>query len=292
MDSKTPRKYIVTGGAGFIGSHLVDYLVGKGHNVFVVDNLLSGFLNQVHSKAKLDVIDITNYGRFFEYVGDIKPDGVYHLAALARTPWCISDPLLAIQTNVNGTLNVLETARQHHVERCVLSSSNVVYAAQTPYRASKQMGEMCGQVYNELYGVSNISLRYSNVYGTRQSELGPSPNVFAALRKSLREKGHLDITGDGEQTRQYTHVRDIVRGIVAAMESNFTGDAIDLCHGASWSMNRVAKLFGCSAEAGTVKYLPERIGDVKDISQSPQRAKDILGWQANIDLPLGIKDCL
>jgi len=285
-------KYIVTGGAGFIGSHLTDHLIGLGHEVWVVDNFLSGFPDQVNDRARLFNIDFTEFRALDFHTNIIQPDGIFHMGALARTPWCIEDPILAAKTNVMGTLNVLEVARKREIKRCVLSSSNVVYAAQTPYRASKEMGEMWGRVYNELYNVSNISLRYSNVYGPRQSERGPSPNVFAALRKTLREKGYMEITGDGRQTRHYTHVKDIVRGLVFAMNSNFTGNAIDLCHRRPWSMNEVAAMFGCSIEAGTIKYLPSRFGDVEHIHQSPQRAWDLLKWDAEIDLRAGIKDCL
>jgi UDP-glucose 4-epimerase len=286
------KAFIVTGGAGFIGSHLVDKLVEK-HYVLVLDNFSSGFKENINDKAARIDTDITDFKELSRLVQTWGPiSGIYHMGAIARTPWCIDDPLLAAKTNVMGTLNVLEVSRQLKIPRCVLSSSNVVYAAQTPYRATKEMGEMWGRVYNELYGVSNLSLRYSNVYGTRQSELGPSPNVFAALRMTLREKGHLDITGDGEQTRHYTHCSDVVRGLVAAMDSDYVGEPIDLCHPQSWSMNAVAKMFGCSVEHGTVKYLPERFGDIKHIPQDPSRAKDILGWAAKVDLPSGIKDCL
>jgi len=285
-------KYIVTGGAGFIGSHLTDHLIDEGHEVWVVDNFLSGFPDQVNKRASLFNIDFTEFRALDFFTNTIHPDGIFHMGALARTPWCIDDPILAAKTNVMGTLNVLEVARKRGVKRCVLSSSNVVYAAQTPYRASKEMGEMWGRVYNELYNVSNISLRYSNVYGPRQSEHGPSPNVFAALRKTLREKGYVEITGDGHQTRHYTHVKDIVRGLVLAMNSDYAGPAIDLCHSMPWSMNEVAEMFGCSVEADTLRYLPARFGDVTQIHQNGRRAKSILNWEATIDLPVGIRDCL
>jgi UDP-glucose 4-epimerase len=281
------KSYIVTGGAGFIGSHLVDALVEHNY-VMVVDNLASGFYDQINPKAARVKEDITDYEAISKVIEAWGPfEGIYHMAAIARTPQTISDPLLTNRVNVGGTLNVLELARQHKIPRTILSSSNVVYAAQTPYRASKEMGEMWGKVYNELYGVSNLSLRYSNVYGPRQSELGPSPNVFASLRKTLREKGYVEITGDGNQTRHYTHVSDIVRGLRAAMDSDSCGDAIDLAHSTSWSMNDVAKMF--QAE---VRYLPERFGDIQHIPQDPTRAKEILEWEAKVDLPEGIKDCL
>jgi UDP-glucose 4-epimerase len=213
-------------------------------------------------------------------------DGVFHFAAIARTPWCIEDPVLAYETNVMGTLNVLEAARQCNVKRVVLSSSNVVYAFLTPYRTSKEALEDLAATYAAMYNVSVVCLRYSNVYGPRQLETGPSPNVFAALRKSKRELGKLVITGDGEQTRNYTHVSDIVRGNLLAMQSTFVGN-IDLCTGIGVSLNTVAKYFDCPVE-----YTKERPGDVKHIIQDPQPALNILGWTALISLERGIPDVL
>jgi UDP-glucose 4-epimerase len=279
-------KYLVTGGAGFIGSHMVDRLVELGHNVFVVDNLLSGFREQVNTKAKFYPVDIRNEP-FLAVMQNVKPDGVFHFAAIARTPWCIEDPVLAAEVNATGTIKVLEAARRAGVRRSVLSSSNVVYAAHTPYRVTKEMGEMWGRVYSELYGQSNISLRYSNAYGTRQSELGPSPNVFAAFRKCLKENGYVSVTGDGEQSRDFTHVSDIVEGNLAAMNSDYNG-TLDLCTGKNWTMNEIV----LNMFKAQIRYVEEREGDVKHITQNPEPAERILGWKSKVALPIGIKDCL
>ncbi len=279
-------KYLITGAAGFIGSHLTDRLIAEGHQVIAVDNLLSGFLEQVNYKAFFRGVDITAFEPLRLLMMVEQPDGVFHCAAIARTPWCIDAPLLASHTNAHGTACVLEAARQAKVKRVVLSSSNVVYAAMTAYRATKEMGEKWGEVYHESYGMSVISLRYSNVYGPRQSELGPSPNVFAALRKCKKEKGYLEITGDGEQSRDFTHVSDIVRGQIAAMNSTICG-TIDLCTGKNWTLNEIAAMFG-----GPVRYLPERVGDVKHIIQEPNGAEKLLGWKYQVELPYGIQDCM
>lgn len=278
-------RYLVTGAAGFIGSHMADRLIADGHEVVVLDNLCSGFPNQVNKDvAAFYQGDICDMAILKEAMTGC--DGVFHFAAIARTPWCIADPGLAIMTNVLGTTCVLETARELGVKRVVLSSSNVVYAAKTPYQASKLCLELIAASYVETYKMSVICLRYSNVYGTRQSELGPSPNVFAALRKAKKELGKLQITGDGEQTRNYTHVSDIVEGNWLAMNSDWCGE-LDLTTGISTSLNDVAKYFDCPVE-----YLPERPGDVKHITQSAVPAKQILGWQAKVKLEDGIKDVL
>lgn len=277
-------QYIVFGGAGFIGSHMTDLLISEGHEVTVVDNLLSGYMENVNPKAKFVKADIRN-------LTDIKPlvegaDGVFVYAAIARTPWCIEDPILCHDTNVTGTLNILTACRIAGVKRVVLSSSNVVYAFETPYRASKLMVELYAETFNKMYGQNVVCLRYSNVYGKRQSEEGPSPNVFAALRKSKKEHGKLFITGDGEQSRDYTHVSDIVQGGLLAMKSDYKG-VVDLCTGVNVSLNEVAKYFDCPVE-----YIPERAGDVKHIIQDPKPAKELLGWEAKTKLKEGIKDVL
>ena len=275
-------KYLVTGGAGFIGSHLVDSLINSGHDVIVLDNLLSGCEKYINKNAAFHKCDIRYLDNILQYFENI--DGVFHLAAIARTPWCIDDPILACETNVMGTLNVLEASRLHKVKRVVMTSSNVVYAYWTPYRSSKEALESLAKVYNNMYGLSVVCLRNSNVYGSRQSELGPSPNVFSALRKTKREKNYIEITGDGEQSRDFTHVSDIVSGHICAMNTDITGE-FDLCTGINHSLNNVAKFFNCE-----VKFQPERPGDVKHIYQDPNPAFEGLKWKAKVTLEEGMKD--
>ena len=158
-------KYLVTGGAGFIGSHLVDRLIVLGHEVVILDNLLSGSEQNINNQATFHNCDIRNLANIIQYFKNI--DGVFHLAAIARTPWCIDNPVLAYETNVMGTLNVLEASRQHAVKRVVLTSSNVVYAYWTPYRSSKEALEQLATVYNNMYHLSAVCLRNSNVYMTK-----------------------------------------------------------------------------------------------------------------------------
>ena len=288
LSSKYKNKtFIVTGGCGFIGSHMVDKLISLGYRVIVIDNLLSGNLENLNKHAILENVDITNYKLLNSVIDKYETiDGVFHFAAIARTPWCIEDPLLCYNTNVSGTINILEICRQKKIKRIVLSSSNVVYAFLTPYRTSKEALEGLALTYNKMYNMSVIALRYSNVYGKRQSETGPSPNVFAALRKSKKELGKLVITGDGKQTRNYTHVSDIVNGNLLSMFNDYCG-IIDLCTGKSIELNFAAKFFECPIE-----YIDERPGDVKHITQSPEEAYKILGWKALTELEDGIFDVL
>jgi UDP-glucose 4-epimerase len=275
-------KYLVTGGAGFIGSHLVDELIRQEHTVTVLDNLLSGSIDNIHPKSlfiQADLRDLASIQEHFEGI-----EGVFHLAAIARTPWCIEDPILAYETNVMGTLNVLEACRLHQIQRVVLTSSNVVYAFYTPYRSSKEALEGLGKVYTDMYQLSVVCLRNSNVYGSRQSELGPSPNVFSALRKCKKEKNYVEITGDGTQSRDFTHVSDIVSGHICAMNTQVTG-VFDLCTGTNHTMNEVADFFDCA-----IVYTDERPGDVKHIYQDPAPAFEKLGWKAKVSLKEGMVD--
>jgi UDP-glucose 4-epimerase len=281
------KTFIVTGGCGFIGSHMTDKLISLGHKVIVIDNLLSGNLENLNKEAIFENVDITDYEQINMICNKYKDIyGIFHFAAIARTPWCIDDPVLCYKTNVQGTINILESARQNNIKRVVLSSSNVVYAFMTPYRTSKEALEGLATAYTKMYNMSVIALRYSNVYGKRQSETGPSPNVFAALRKSKKDCGKLILTGDGTQTRNYTHVSDIVEGNYLAMFNDYCG-VIDLCTGVSVQLNEAAKYFNCPIE-----YIEDRPGDVKHIIQSPDEAMRILGWKAKVQLEEGIKDVL
>jgi UDP-glucose 4-epimerase len=293
-------KVLVTGGCGFIGSYVVDRLVSDGHEVMVVDDLSTGRLENIRS-LRVTTIRSQQIGSVRIHKVDLShpssvvpgalglfaiPEWVVHCAALARTPWCLENPELCFRSNVQASANVLHLARKWQVKRVVLCSSNVVYAAKTPYRVSKEMMEAWAECYRECYGQSNICLRFSNVYGRRQSEEGSSPNVFAALRKSYRDKGYCEVTGDGEQTRDFSHVNDIVEGVVKALHSDVT-ETVDLCTGVNTSVNRVCKLLGWP-----VKYVPERPGDVKHIVQSPGEAYRLLGWQSTVSLEEGLRDVL
>ncbi len=273
-------KYLVTGGAGFIGSHLVDKLILEGHDVIVIDNLLSGYKKNCSPKATFIEEDIRNYEQILPYFKGC--DGVFHLAAIARTPWCIENPILCYETNVMGTLNVLEATRHFSIPRIVITSSNVVYAYYTPYRTSKEAVESLAKTYTDMYHLSVMCLRNSNVYGPRQSEQGPSPNVFSSLRKSKKENGFVQITGDGEQTRDFTYVSDIVDGHILAMQSKALG-VVDLCTGVNHSLNSIVTYFNCPSV-----YIPERPGDVKHIIQDPLPAWEKLGWKAKVELKDGI----
>jgi len=275
------KKVLVTGGKGFIGSHLVDELVNN-FEVFVIDNGLSG--TNINPKAAYYDADIRLLNNIFDYFKDI--DYVFHMAAIPRTVWCIDDPILCYETNVLGSLNILEASLKNKVKRVILTSSNIVYAADTPYKASKLAMEDIAKVYTSLYGLSTICLRNSNVYGSRQREDGIGPNCFASIKKSIKDNGYIEITGDGEQTRDFTHVSDIVQANLLAMVNDITGN-IDLCTGRNVSLNYVASLF-----KAPIKYIPDRKGDIKHIIQNKIESENRLKWNAKTTLEEGIKDVM
>lgn len=268
---------LVTGVAGFIGSHLADYLINQGYIVYGVDNFLTGDKSNINPKVKFSEIDIRHRDQLvhlFKKIG--KLEYVFHLAAIARTGWTIDDPTLANDINITGTLNVLIAAKAVKAKKVIYSSSNIVYAAETPYRVTKLAAEMYMRTFDSLYNLPTISLRFSNVYGSlRQSEKGPAINCIASLRKSKRENGYVWITGDGKQSRDFTHVLDIVEACNRAAEKAVHGTEIDICTGTNTSILKIAKLFNCP-----IKFIEERPADIKHIFQNPKKARLLLGFTA------------
>lgn len=279
-------KILVTGGAGYIGSHLVDYLIEKGHEVVILDNMVSGNVHNVNHKANIwasstpEISDIRDYKNVINVFNAIKPDIVFHLAAVSRTPWAIEDPIYTYETNIVGSANVLEAARQTGVKKVVLASSNIVYAAQTAYKTSKLAMEQVARDYNDLYDLPTVCLRFSNVAGgdvSRQHD----DNVLKALAKSKKETGRITITGDGTQTRNFTNVMDICEALWLASQSDVQGTEIDIMNPKVWELNEVAKMFNC-----LIDYIEDRKGDIKHLKMGigPEKAKELLGFEAKTDL--------
>ncbi len=290
-------RVLVTGGCGFIGSHLVNRLAMNGNEPVVVD-CLSG-VGAPQRRQKLlrlpaTVWPTTVYEFTNEYNGGEGVfDAIFHLAAVSRTVPAIENPYACMNSNVMGTVAVLELARELKIPRVIVSSSNVVYASDTPYKASKLMMEEACKAYHTTYGVSVVCLRYSNVYGPGFAKGDPA--CLAAMRDSLIDKGYLEITGDGEQTRDFTHVEDIVQGNLFAWRSDYCG-TVDLCTGMNVSMNRASELLYAHAPPahrailGWQRGIPDRQGDCKHIAQDPKPAADILGWKREIKFEDGVKD--
>lgn len=271
------------GVAGFIGSHLGDYLLNQGHEVVGIDNLVSGKKENVDNRINVLDIDIQDENAVIEAIRLEKPEYIFHLAAVSRTPWAIEQPLYTYRNNVVGTANVLQAALEAGVKKVIIASSNIVYAAQTPYKSSKLAMELVARDYNDLYGLPTVCLRFSNVYGAvngqplRQNE----DNVLAALGKSKREKGYILIHGDGEQTRNFTHVSDICRALLLAANSDVQGTELDIMHPKAWTLNEIAKFYDCE-----VRYNEERRGDIKHLVMGigQGKASELIGFEATINL--------
>lgn len=277
-------KCIVTGSRGFVGSHLVNQLVAEGHEVLAISSKTKA-RKEDNPKARYIEVNIINFDEIEKYFEGVEV--VFHTAALTGTILCIDDPILCYQVNLMASVNILESARKHGVKRVVLSSSTVVYGAETPYKYSKLAMEDVASVYNSLYKVSNICLRYANIYGKNQDMNRKNLGMFAAFKKSFKESGFMQITGDGEQVRDLVHVSDIVGANILAAKSNCIGN-IDICTGRRLSLNYITK----ELLKIPVKYAEKRPGDVKETIQDPKPAFEKIGWRSKVTLEEGIKEII
>lgn len=291
-------KYLVVGGAGFIGSNLVDALLSLGHEVHIIDNLSGGKQENINSKATFYNVDIRN-------LDEIKPlfngiDGVFHLAALPRVQYSIENPIITHDVNITGTMNVFVSAKEAGVKRVVYSASSSAYGDQdtiplvetmmpnpiSPYGLQKYVGEVYAKVWSEVYNLETVSLRYFNVYGPRQNEEGAYALVIARFLKQKREGNKMTITGDGLQTRDFTHVRDVVRANILAMESSNVGkgEVINIGAGHNHSVLEVAKIIG-----GDYEFVPARL-EPHDTLADNSKASVLIGWEPKEDFENAIKE--
>ena len=295
-------KHVVTGGCGFIGSHLVDGLLELGHEVVVVDDLSTNGGRSVNPAATLVEGSVTDLDLVMSATEGA--DCVFHTAAWARVPRSIDDPVGTHDVNVNGTLNVLQAARENGVGRVVYSSSSSVYGDQdthvmredmspnpvSPYALHKLIGEQYGSMFARLFGMSVVSLRYFNVYGPGQTATGAYVLVIPHFLK-LRDEGRpLTIYGDGRQTRSYTHVFDVVRAnLLAASEELREGENVALNIGPNeeTSVNEIAAMIG-----GEVEHIyPNPRGEFEELRKSSDcsKANATIGWEPQISLSEGIR---
>ena len=258
-------KCIVTGGAGFIGSHIVDRLVDDGHEVHIIDDLSTGKKENINPKAKFFKRDLTDINKLWGYQVDEMFEGVdvvFHLACLARVQPSIEEPYLYHDKNVNGLVNVLEACRTHNVKRVVFSSSSSVYGdveekdlptsefaelnPMSPYAIHKFIGEEYCKLYSKLYDIETVSLRYFNVYGDRQPTEGAYCLVMGVFAQQRLNGKPMTIRGDGEQRRDFTYVGDVVE---ANMQVGFDknplrGAVLNIGNGDNRSVNQIADMIG------------------------------------------------
>ena len=290
----------MTGGAGFIGSHLTEALVAGGHEVHVVDDLSTGRMENLEGAlargAELHVEDVTDAAWIAELAEIVRPDVVFHLAAQIDVRRSVDDPTFDAGVNVMGTAAVLEAAHRSGCGRLVLASTAAVYgrpleiptteaspvAPLSPYGASKAAAEAYLGVYTRLHGMSTLALRMANVYGPRQDPHSESGVV--AIFSAAAIAGYPAIVfGDGLQSRDYVHVSDVVVAFLAAAESRATG-VFNVSTGRETSVLEIAEGLGLA-----VKYAPRRTGEIERSCLDPSAARRDLGWEAVTDLRDGLR---
>ena len=293
-------KVVITGGSGFIGSHLADFLIDSDYEVVVVDNLSIGRLENIshllaHSKFTFLQADITDFDAIEIVFKDA--DWVFHLAALADIVPSIENPNEYYQSNVNGTFNVLEACRKYHVKKIIYSASSSCYGIpdeyptketaeirpQYPYALTKNLGEQLVMHWCQLYNLPAVSLRFFNVYGPRARTSGTYGAVFGVfLAQKLANKPYT-VVGDGCQTRDFTFVSDIVNAIIASASSNVSGEIINIGSNATYSINRLVELLG-----GDVTFIPKRPGEPDCTWADITKAKKLLNWKPLVGLESGV----
>ncbi len=303
-------KTLVTGGAGFIGSNLVDALLARGDEVTVIDDLSTGRRENLEgalaSGAELAEADIRDRETLATLIGEAQPEAIFHLAAQIDVRKSIADPAFDASINVGGTANVLEGARGAGTRRIVFSSTGgAIYgegegqqlplaedaplAPEAPYGQSKFAGEGYLSLYERLYGLSSASLRLGNVYGPRQDPLGEA-GVIAIFCGRLRAGEQPTVFGDGKQTRDYIYVGDVVAAMLAAAGSEATGP-INIGTGIETDVLELARQLGDlgGTESFEPEMAPARTGEVQRISIDPGRAERELGWKAGTGLAEGLR---
>lgn len=290
---------LVTGGCGFIGSHLVDELISQGHQVMVIDNESSDAHDDFYYNNDAEYIwyDIADYYQIEHLFEDV--DYVFHLAAEARIQPSIKDPTLAVRTNVSGTCNVLQASRYHGVKRVMYSSTSAVYGlindppltetmpldCLNPYSVSKSAGEKICKMYWDLFGLETIIFRYFNVYGERQPTKGQYAPVIGIFQRQISEGNPMTIVGDGLQTRDYVHVSDVVNANIMASQATIPevlGQTFNIGTGTSYSvMDLVDMLAGANADYVHVETRP---GEAQHTLASILKAQRLLGWYPKIRL--------
>src|SRR5712691_5638868 len=298
-------RYLVTGGAGFIGSNTVDELVSRGNSVVVLDDLSSGkedHLAEIRNKITFIKGSVTD----IEVVRKAMHEAEYvlHLAARTSVPRSVKDPIETNRINVDGTLNVLVAAKEMKVKRVVLAASSSAYGetptlpkAETmqpqpisPYGVTKYVGELYGQAFGRCYGLENVALRYFNIFGPRQDPSSPYSGVLAKFCTAFLEETQPLVFGDGEQTRDFTYVENAVQANLLACEApNVSGKVFNVGVGGRVSLNGVlltlARITGKTLEA---KYDPPREGDIRDSQADISRAREFLGYRPQVGFEEGL----
>ncbi len=299
MYNANMEKAIVTGGAGFIGGHIVDALINEGFEVHVIDTYVAGkFPDRVNAKATYHDADIREYNNIAPIIAGASY--VFHEAALPRVQFSIENPLETLAVNVTGSANVLRAAHQGGVKRVVVASSGSVYGDQTvmplvetmspmpksPYGLQKSIMEQMCTLWSSVYGLDTVSLRYFNVYGARMDPHGAYALMIGKFIEQKKQGKPLTIWGDGTHTRDYTHVRDIVNANILAARSPKVGkgEVINVGAGRNITVNEVAAMIG-----GPVVHEPERLEPIHALADN-RKATELLGWVPSVRIEDGIAE--
>ena len=292
-------KYIVTGGAGFIGSHIVDALIARGDEVHIIDNFLTGKRERVNPQAILHEVDIRDSEKLPAIFRGSA--GIFHTAAQPRMQYSIAQPRLTNDINITGTLNVLLAARDVGGPKVVYSASSSAYGSAhpmplqedmhpgpiIPYAIQKRVGEQYCQMVSRFYGLKTVCLRYFNVYGPRQTTDtdGPYATVIGIFLGQREKNQPMTIVPDGTQRRDYTHVRDVARANLLAMTSPHVGagEIVNIGTSTNYSVLEITQLIG-----GPTVFIAPRQGEVDETLADNRRAKEFLGWEPQISFEEGI----
>ena len=295
----------VTGGAGFIGTHLVDRLIALGHTVLVIDNLTTGVREFVNPKAVFIEMDVRD-ANIESIFADFKPQVVFHEAAQTMVPASMENPKMDCDVNLLGLVNILEASRKHKVEHFLMPSSAAVYGdldtlpltedmigkPTSFYGLTKLTGEGYLRIYEQAFGLKTVCFRYSNVYGPRQGD-GGEGGVISIFTRLINEGQGLTIFGDGEQTRDFIYVDDVVEANIKAMNHPELTGVYNISTNTSTSVNKLVSYFkSISNKDLPVYYEAERTGDIRHSRLCNQKAKVDFDFLATVDLERGLRDTI
>lgn len=299
-------KVLVTGGAGFIGSNLVDGLLREGYEVRVLDNFSTGRRENIeHFKKDIELIegDMRDQEITDQAVDGI--DMILHEAALPSVPRSIKAPVTSNDVNVGGTLKLLSSAQKAGVQRMIMASSSSIYGntvelpkhegmtpkPMSPYAVTKLTGEHYLRVYHELYGMETLAIRYFNVFGPRQDPTSQYSGVIAKFMTAAIEGTKYKINGDGTQARDFTFIDNVVKGNLLALKApKLGGESVNVACGGKYSLLDLIEAVNKAAGVDLpIEYGPERAGDVKYSMAAIEKAKELLGYEPDIDFYEGIK---
>ena len=300
--------YLVTGGAGFIGSHLTEELVGLGHDVRVADSLVTGKRRNIAHIRGVDFLEGDLAEPPFAERAVAGMDYVLHQAAIPSVPRSVADPIASNRANIDASLNVLVAARKAGVKRVVFAGSSSAYGdlptlpkredmppqPLSPYALQKLVAEQYGQMFTRLYGLEAVTIRYFNVFGPRQDPGSPYSGVISLFATALIEGRQPTIYGDGEQTRDFTYVANVVDGVLRACRAGqVAGEVINVATGGRISLNELLRVMNSLVGTNlTAVYREARPGDVKDSQADISKAQTLLGYRPIVSFEDGLKHTL